>query len=353
MHTHYDNLKVSRSAPPDVIRAAYKALCQRYHPDRNRSPDAPRIMRLVNEAYAVLGDPPRRAAYDRELRERERAAGSDHASAWGVPSEAAWTADGAAPGVGAKASGDAATQHGWAPATGAAARAERRRTLHRGLFAAALLCFAAACVLLVANLAGPGRPVRPDAPRAAAPGLPLAPPAPYSWVDPLTQATLLIDGRWQHTHRTDAAGEPIDTFTDRAGAAAVVLAREPAPPFGLARYIPAYLRHNAQAMRLDVPGERDTVDGHPTWSAYGRLVSDPAVHVHVELRDIDGAIWRVVTVQSRVDAAMDTAARALAAQLWGTGAAASPRAPAPDGPRAAVPPAATPRTAAGRVTDTP
>ena len=35
VRTHYDNLKVARNAPPEVIRAAYKALAQKYHPDRN------------------------------------------------------------------------------------------------------------------------------------------------------------------------------------------------------------------------------------------------------------------------------------------------------------------------------
>lgn len=74
MHTHYDNLKVTRGAPAEVIRAAYKALSQRYHPDRNPNPDAQRIMRIINDAYAVLGDPDRRMAYDRELAAKDREA---------------------------------------------------------------------------------------------------------------------------------------------------------------------------------------------------------------------------------------------------------------------------------------
>ncbi|HQR19565.1 MAG TPA: DnaJ domain-containing protein [Burkholderiaceae bacterium] len=64
LHTHYDQLKISRSAPPEVIRAAYRVLAQRYHPDLNRTPDAARIMTLINEAYAVLSDPQRRAEHD-------------------------------------------------------------------------------------------------------------------------------------------------------------------------------------------------------------------------------------------------------------------------------------------------
>ena len=86
MHTHYDNLKVVRSAPPEVIKAAYRALSQRYHPDRNPGPEAERVMRILNDAYAVLGDPERRAAYDRELAACERA-----------PSSRAWTSADARP----------------------------------------------------------------------------------------------------------------------------------------------------------------------------------------------------------------------------------------------------------------
>ena len=58
VHTHYDNLKVARNAPPEVIRAAYKILSQRYHPDRNPgNPEAARIMRIINASYDVLCDP--------------------------------------------------------------------------------------------------------------------------------------------------------------------------------------------------------------------------------------------------------------------------------------------------------
>jgi len=66
-HTHYENLKVSRNAPPEVIRAAYKALSQRYHPDKNSSSDATRIMKILNEAYEILGDAGRRQRYDATL----------------------------------------------------------------------------------------------------------------------------------------------------------------------------------------------------------------------------------------------------------------------------------------------
>lgn len=53
MRTHYDNLKVSRNAPPEVIKAAYKALTLKFHPDVNHSPEAKKIM-LIFQNLKVL-----------------------------------------------------------------------------------------------------------------------------------------------------------------------------------------------------------------------------------------------------------------------------------------------------------
>jgi curved DNA-binding protein CbpA len=65
IHTHYDNLKVARNAPPEVIRAAYKTLSQKYHPDRNPgNQDAIRIIQIINSAYEVLSDPAKRKEHD-------------------------------------------------------------------------------------------------------------------------------------------------------------------------------------------------------------------------------------------------------------------------------------------------
>lgn len=65
IHTHYDNLKVARNAPPEVIRAAYKALSQKFHPDRNPgNAEAARIMVILNASYEVLSDPDKRREHD-------------------------------------------------------------------------------------------------------------------------------------------------------------------------------------------------------------------------------------------------------------------------------------------------
>lgn len=72
IHTHYDNLKVTRNAPPEVIRAAYKTLSQKYHPDKHPgNVNAVRVMSLINASYDVLSDPVQRAEHDRWIAEQE------------------------------------------------------------------------------------------------------------------------------------------------------------------------------------------------------------------------------------------------------------------------------------------
>lgn len=72
IRTHYDNLKVARNAPPEVIRAAYKTLSQKHHPDRNgNSAESQRVMKIINESYAVLSDPEARRRHDSWILEQE------------------------------------------------------------------------------------------------------------------------------------------------------------------------------------------------------------------------------------------------------------------------------------------
>lgn len=74
-YTHYDNLKVARNAPLEVIRAAYKTLSQKYHPDRNPdNPDATRVMAIINASYETLSDPVKRAEHDKWIAEKESTA---------------------------------------------------------------------------------------------------------------------------------------------------------------------------------------------------------------------------------------------------------------------------------------
>ena len=73
IHTHYDNLKVTRNAPPEVIRAAYRTLSQKFHPDRNPdNTEAAKIMAIINTSYEVLSDPNKRQKHDLWIAQQER-----------------------------------------------------------------------------------------------------------------------------------------------------------------------------------------------------------------------------------------------------------------------------------------
>lgn len=75
LHTHYDNLKVARDAPPEVISAAYKSLSKKFHPDRNPGdPKAAKIMSIINRSYQILSDPIRRKEHDLWIASKEREA---------------------------------------------------------------------------------------------------------------------------------------------------------------------------------------------------------------------------------------------------------------------------------------
>ena len=76
---YYAVLGVLSNAEDIVIRGAYRALAQRYHPDKNISnqTDAAGKMAEINEAYAVLSDPVKRKEYDLSQRGKSgKAAGS-------------------------------------------------------------------------------------------------------------------------------------------------------------------------------------------------------------------------------------------------------------------------------------
>ncbi len=71
---HYAALQVAPTAEAVVIEAAYRQLARLTHPDLNAAPDAHARTQALNEAYAVLRDPARRAAYDAQRAQEQRAA---------------------------------------------------------------------------------------------------------------------------------------------------------------------------------------------------------------------------------------------------------------------------------------
>ena len=61
---YYQTLGVKRDASLAEIKKAFRKLARKYHPDVSKEPNAEARMKEVNEAYTVLSDPEKRAAYD-------------------------------------------------------------------------------------------------------------------------------------------------------------------------------------------------------------------------------------------------------------------------------------------------
>ena len=63
---YYELLEVSRDADGETIKKSYRRLAMKYHPDRNPGDkEAETKFKEINEAYDVLKDSQKRAAYDR------------------------------------------------------------------------------------------------------------------------------------------------------------------------------------------------------------------------------------------------------------------------------------------------
>ena len=64
--SYYDILGVDKGADEKQIKSAYRKKAMQYHPDRNPDdPEAEAKFKEAGEAYAILSDPEKRAAYDR------------------------------------------------------------------------------------------------------------------------------------------------------------------------------------------------------------------------------------------------------------------------------------------------
>ena len=63
---YYETLEVAKGATVEEIKKSYRRLAMKYHPDRNQgNAEAEAKFKEINEAYEILKDDQKRAAYDR------------------------------------------------------------------------------------------------------------------------------------------------------------------------------------------------------------------------------------------------------------------------------------------------
>src|SRR6478752_1781389 len=63
---YYETLECQKGATADVLKSAYRKLAMRFHPDKNPGDSTAEVkFKEINEAYDVLKDDQKRAAYDR------------------------------------------------------------------------------------------------------------------------------------------------------------------------------------------------------------------------------------------------------------------------------------------------
>jgi curved DNA-binding protein len=66
---YYQILGVPADANLKAIKAAYRKMARQYHPDTQTDQSSDERMKQINEAYAVLSDSKKRAAYDRKRKQ--------------------------------------------------------------------------------------------------------------------------------------------------------------------------------------------------------------------------------------------------------------------------------------------
>lgn len=82
---YYKILGIPSGANEDEIKKAYRKMALKYHPDKNKEPNAEEKFKEIAEAYDVLSDPKKRSLYDQYGEEGKWAARSPARSRTGKP----------------------------------------------------------------------------------------------------------------------------------------------------------------------------------------------------------------------------------------------------------------------------
>src|SRR3989338_9320173 len=85
MTNYYETLGVSKTASASEIKSAYRRLALKWHPDRNKTPEAEKKFKEINQAFEVLSDSKKKTLYDQVGHEAFTAKGAGFGNASGRP----------------------------------------------------------------------------------------------------------------------------------------------------------------------------------------------------------------------------------------------------------------------------
>ena len=78
MENYYSILGVQENSDQNLIKKAYREMAKKYHPDKNKEPNAEEKFKKVTEAYENIGDPAKRQEYDRKRNFSNSFSNGDH-----------------------------------------------------------------------------------------------------------------------------------------------------------------------------------------------------------------------------------------------------------------------------------
>lgn len=80
VRTHYDNLHIARTADQKAVKAAFRSLSQKHHPDKHPEDrqKAEEIFKMIGRAYEVLSDPVKRREHDEWIAREEGRPSGQH-----------------------------------------------------------------------------------------------------------------------------------------------------------------------------------------------------------------------------------------------------------------------------------